>query len=54
MVGAARFESGNYERAARLFEEMSLSGNFPEFLTVPAYTRLERASTAPRQTTSRS
>jgi malate synthase len=41
MVGTARFESGNYERAARLFEEMSLSGNFPEFLTVPAYEQLD-------------
>ena len=39
--GGARFDSGNFERAARLFEEMSLSENFPEFLTVPAYDLLD-------------
>ncbi len=41
LVGAARFDSGNFERAARLFEEMSLTENFPDFLTVPAYDLLD-------------
>jgi malate synthase len=41
LCGPARFESGNFDRAARLFEEMSLSANFPEFLTVPAYDLLD-------------
>jgi malate synthase len=41
LVGAARFESGNFVPAARLFEEMSLSGDFPDFLTIPAYDCLD-------------
>jgi malate synthase len=36
-VGAARFSSGNYSRAAKLFSEMSKSAQFAEFLTLPAY-----------------
>jgi malate synthase len=40
-VGPTRFESGNYERAARLFEDMSLTADFPEFLTIPAYELLD-------------
>ena len=34
-------EKGNYKRAARLFEEMSLTDDFPDFLTVPAYELLD-------------
>jgi malate synthase len=41
LVGPARFDGGNYERAAGLFERMSLSGDFPEFLTIPAYDFLD-------------
>jgi malate synthase len=41
LVGSARFDSGNFDRAARLFEEMSVSQNFPDFLTVPAYDFLD-------------
>jgi malate synthase len=41
LVGAARFESGNFVPAARLFKEMSLSGDFPDFLTIPAYDCLD-------------
>ena len=41
LVGPARFDSGNFDRAARLFGEMSVSENFSEFLTVPAYELLE-------------
>ncbi len=36
-VGNARFNAGNYARAATLFSEMSRSGTFAEFLTLPAY-----------------
>jgi malate synthase len=36
-VGSARFSSGNYNRAAKLFSEMSKSAEFAEFLTLPAY-----------------
>jgi malate synthase len=36
-AGAARFHSGNYSRAAKLFSEMSKSAQFAEFLTLPAY-----------------
>ena len=36
-VGNARFASGHFARAARLFSEMSKSAQFAEFLTLPAY-----------------
>ena len=35
-VGGARFAAGNYDRAAKLFSEMSKSAEFAEFLTLPA------------------
>jgi malate synthase len=41
LIGSARFDSGNFDRAARLFQEMSVSENFPDFLTVPAYDFLD-------------
>jgi malate synthase len=41
LVGSARFDSGNFDRGAKLFEEMSVAENFPEFLTVPAYDLLD-------------
>ena len=36
-VGEQKFEKGNYERAAKMFEEMSVANQFEDFLTVPAY-----------------
>ncbi|MDE3198487.1 MAG: malate synthase A [Acidobacteriota bacterium] len=36
-IGAERFAKGKYETAAGLFEKMMLSGEFNEFLTLPAY-----------------
>ncbi len=36
-IGAKAFDSGNYELAAKLFQEMTASKEFPEFLTIPAY-----------------
>jgi malate synthase len=40
-VGSARFNSGNYSRAAALFSDMSKSAQFAEFLTLPAYELLD-------------
>ncbi len=36
-VGAERFESGHFQRAMRLFDEMIRADEFSEFLTLPAY-----------------
>ncbi|NWF69621.1 MAG: malate synthase A [Chloroflexi bacterium] len=36
-IGAARYDSGNFALASRLFSEMSKSATFVEFLTLPAY-----------------
>jgi malate synthase len=33
----AKFTGGQFELAAQLFEKMMLSGEFSEFLTLPAY-----------------
>ncbi|MCU1327079.1 MAG: malate synthase [Bryobacterales bacterium] len=40
-AGAARFEAGKYQIAADLFGKMMLSGEFNEFLTLPAYEFLD-------------
>ena len=40
-AGAARFEAGKYQLAADLFGKMMLSGEFNEFLTLPAYEFLD-------------
>jgi malate synthase len=39
-VGEERYSSGQYELAAKLFEEMIDSSEFPDFLTLPAYEKL--------------
>jgi malate synthase len=36
-VGAARLTQGVFPSAARLFEQMTKSEQFDEFLTLPAY-----------------
>ena len=36
-VGDARFESGHFQRAMQLFDEMIRADDFSEFLTLPAY-----------------
>jgi len=41
MVGPDRFEKGKYQLAAQLFEKMMLSGEFNQFLTLPAYEYLD-------------
>jgi malate synthase len=40
-IGAAAFESGRFGEAIRLFSDMSLSPDFEEFLTLPAYRLLD-------------
>ena len=41
MVGPDRFAKGKYQLAAQIFEKMMLSGEFNEFLTLPAYEYLD-------------
>jgi malate synthase len=41
IVGDELYESGNYERASRLFDEISTSKQFVEFLTLPAYAMID-------------
>jgi malate synthase len=40
-VGNARFQSGRFTQATKLFSEMSGSASFTEFLTLPAYELLD-------------
>jgi malate synthase len=40
-IGTPRFKSGHFAQASRLFSEMSKSSSFVEFLTLPAYDKLE-------------
>jgi malate synthase len=40
-VGAVRFSNGHYEKAAKLFTDMSRSPEFAEFLTLPAYALID-------------
>jgi malate synthase len=42
-VGEQKFERGNYERAAKMFEEMSIANQFEDFLTVPAYNEIVKS-----------
>jgi malate synthase len=37
MVGKARFKTGRYKEAARMFQALIEAKKFPEFLTLPAY-----------------
>jgi len=41
LIGAGRFDSGKFDLAARLFEQMTISDDFPEFLTLTAYEFLD-------------
>ena len=40
-MGAEAFAAGRFDEARRLFEEVALAEEFDEFLTLPAYGRLE-------------
>src|ERR1700674_1755619 len=39
--GDAAFDAGRYAKAAKMFEEMSTSDEFVEFLTLPAYQQID-------------
>ena len=41
LIGTARFDAGSFELASKLFEKVSVSDDFPEFLTLPAYEFLD-------------
>lgn len=41
MVGAEKAAQGKYQRAAELFEKMSISSDCPDFLTLTAYNELD-------------
>jgi len=41
-LGETAWKSGQYEQAARLFEEITSSDNYVEFLTLPGYEQLTR------------
>jgi len=40
LLGAEAYAAGRYEEGAQLFEELSVSDDYVEFLTLPAYDRL--------------
>jgi malate synthase len=40
-VGAQRYAAGRYEQAAELFESLTTSDEFTEFLTIPGYQNLD-------------
>ncbi|MFZ1395335.1 MAG: hypothetical protein WAS33_00460, partial [Candidatus Promineifilaceae bacterium] len=40
MVGQEQFQNGKYQDASKLFEEIIIGNEFTEFLTLPAYERL--------------
>ena len=40
-VGDEVFKTGRYDEAASLFDDVALSQDFAEFLTIPGYERLD-------------
>jgi malate synthase len=40
-LGAARFDSGKFDLAARLFEQITIGSEFPEFMTLVAYEHID-------------
>ena len=40
-VGEEVFKTGRYDEAASLFEDVALSQDFAEFLTIPGYEKLD-------------
>lgn len=43
-LGEAAWNAGRYEEAAALFDEITTSDNYVEFLTLPGYQRLEQSA----------
>ena len=39
-IGAERYDSGRFDEAIALFDELSTSESFTEFLTLPAYDKI--------------
>jgi malate synthase len=52
LLGEAAWKSGQYEEAARLFDELTTSDAYVEFLTLPGYERLTRNLRQPAGATS--
>ncbi|MDB5923900.1 MAG: malate synthase [Betaproteobacteria bacterium] len=52
LLGEAAWKSGQYEEAARLFDELTTSDTYVEFLTLPGYERLTRNLRQPAGATS--
>jgi malate synthase len=44
-IGGPAFSDGRFEEARRLFEDVALADDFPEFLTLPAYEILRESQT---------
>jgi malate synthase len=40
ILGEKGYAAGKYEEGAKMFEELTLSDDFAEFLTLPAYDRV--------------
>ena len=40
LVGPERFATGRFGQARRIFEDVALSDDFEDFLTIPAYEQL--------------
>jgi malate synthase len=40
-VGEQAFASGRFAEARELFDQVALADDFPEFLTLPAYERID-------------
>ena len=47
LVGAEAWQGGQYDEAARLFEEITSNDEYVEFLTLPGYERLARGMAEP-------
>jgi hypothetical protein len=43
-AGATRFDRGHFPEARRLFDQVATTDELEEFLTIPAYDVLEKAS----------
>jgi len=44
-LGAEKYTKGNYDKASKMFEEMSLANDFEDFLTIPAYKEVVQSET---------
>ena len=49
LLGEKAWHAGNYEGAAQLFEEITTSEEYVEFLTLPAYDLISRVAHVPHE-----